>query len=266
MLNRALSVVLAVTLLVSLAACGAKEPSQESSAVPSAPAPESSTPPEETSQPPEQEPDPMVEQHREEMLQAVAETIAAYQNGTIETGVNFPVLPEDFTFPEDLSGAEIHFNEVMGDYSVKLPSATSDWSGSFTCDNTIFVQADGTETGGVFRVTQLTLRDGEGRIPDIPILPPDEQILSLVEMTIQRYQMTDLDPRRNFLPDLPEGFVFPETLDPEKLSMTYDLAEAIYQVVVPSESGGQKAIFRCKRWNGTKAGTCMIDLDSITFE
>lgn len=262
---------LALALLL-LAACGAKEAPPESSSTPeslSSSATESNSaeePPEIQEDTPQQEQPELVEQHRDEILAVVSETIAQYRDGTIETGIDFPVLPEDFTFPEDISGAEIGFNEVMGFYSVSLPSATSDWTGTFSCDNTVFVLADGSQTGGEFRVTHLTLRDGSGAIPEIPILPPDESVLMVVEMAVERYNATEKTPRDQTLPQPPEGFAFPAKIDWNSLPMTYDPAEAMYQVVIPSEDGSQKAVFRCKKWDGSEKGTGMANIDTITFE
>lgn len=263
---------LALVLLL-LAACGAKETPQESGSVPEPPgpsAPESSSaeePPEIQEDTPQQEQPELVEQHRDEILAVVSETIAQYRDGTIETGIDFPVLPEDFTFPEDISGAEIGFNEVMGFYFVSLPSATSDWTGTFSCDNTVFVLADGSQTGGEFRVTHLTLRDGSGAIPEIPIVPPDESVLMVVEMAVDRYNATEKTPRDKSLPQPPEGFAFPAEIDWNSLPMTYQPAEALYQVVIPSADGSQKAVFRCKKWSGSEnAATGMASIDTITFE
>ena len=68
------------------------------------------------------------------------------------------------------------------------------------------------------------------------------------------------------LPQPPEGFAFPAEIDWNSLPMTFDPAEAMYQVVIPSEDGSQKAVFRCKKWDGSEKGTGMANLDSITFE
>lgn len=224
----------ALLVLCLLAGCAPRETPPESS---TAPQPSGSAVSESSSVPE------VPEDAASTMKGAVEEAVRQYKSGTAPA--NAPELPEGFLFPETLDWDTIQVEEDgMGGCQVLIPSAATEspreglfingpekavfcWNGSSL--ETVSFQLDRSE-----------------RVEPI-VVDSDDLVTAAVADMIAQYKNKTVTVTEN-IPALPEGFVFPEKPDWEKLKILFNDVLGDFRVTVPSAQGEQTATFICYKF------------------